>query len=88
MISNEPIKVTQSQYFRNVANNLNSRQKKELHHAIRHIADTPDIGVKQKGDLSYLRIYKFWMIKEIALLGYTYENNRLTLHILMSKQGI
>ncbi len=42
----------------------------------------PYIGTQKKGDLSFLRVYKFTINQQLMLLGYTYEEERLTLTLL------
>ena len=34
------------------------------------------------GDLSYLRVYKFKMVKQEMLLGYSYEDDAVVLELL------
>ncbi len=40
------------------------------------------MGQQKKGDLSYLCVYKFKMVKQLTLLGYSYEKDTLTLELI------
>ncbi len=78
-----PIKVTQSRSFKNSALRLHPRKKLNLDHAVRAIADNPNLGFKKKGELSYLMLYKFNMAtKQQGLLGYEREEGKITIHLL------
>ncbi|MBF4426861.1 type II toxin-antitoxin system RelE/ParE family toxin, partial [Vibrio anguillarum] len=35
-----------------------------------------------KGDLSFLRVYKFKMVKQLTLLGYSYQDGTVTLELI------
>lgn len=45
------------------------------------IAD-PEIGERKKGDLGYLRVHKFHLNNQLALLGYSWQDARLELYLL------
>ena len=40
------------------------------------------LGQQKKGDLSFLRVYKFNMVKQLTLLGYSYEDGTVTLELM------
>ena len=42
----------------------------------------PLAGEQKKGDLSFLRVYKFKMVKQPTLLGYSYEDGSVILELL------
>lgn len=42
----------------------------------------PDLGERKKGDLSFLRVYKFKMSKQLTLLGYGFDDGALILELL------
>ena len=42
----------------------------------------PLVGEQKKGDLYFLRVYKFKMVKQLTLLGYSYEDNELVLELI------
>jgi len=37
---------------------------------------------QKKGDLHFLRVYKFKMLKQLTLLGYSYEDGTLVLELI------
>lgn len=59
-----------------------SRQYKRLNNnivvvvdeAIQKIAKDPKMGEKKKGDLAKLRVYKFYILKQLYLLGYSVDD--------------
>lgn len=42
----------------------------------------PSIGIQKKGDLAYLWVHKFKVDGQEVLLGYNWQEKRLTLHWL------
>ncbi len=44
--------------------------------------NTPLLGEQKKGDLSFLRVYKFRMVKQLTLLGYSYQDDSLLLEVI------
>jgi len=42
----------------------------------------PTLGYLKKGDLAFLRDYKFKMSKQLILLGYSYDDGELTLELM------
>ena len=42
----------------------------------------PLLGEQKKGDLAFLRVYKFNMVKQLTLLGYSYEDGTVTLELM------
>ncbi|MFZ9034583.1 MAG: type II toxin-antitoxin system RelE/ParE family toxin [Francisellaceae bacterium] len=74
--------VKQTNSFAKAMKKLSKQQKKELDIAVKAIMQDPDIGERKKGDLSFLRVYKFKMNKKLTLLGYCYEEDRLILTLL------
>ena len=49
---------------------------------IEKVIAEPEIGERKKGDLSYLRVHKFHLNNQMALLGYSWQNARLELYLL------
>lgn len=41
-----------------------------------------DLGERKKGDLSFLRVYKFQMNKQLTLLGYSFDDGTLVLELM------
>jgi mRNA-degrading endonuclease RelE of RelBE toxin-antitoxin system len=74
--------VLQTPSFKKTVKKLHKNQKKDLDNAIRVLMEEPTIGEKKKGDLSFLRVYKFKMVKQLTLLGYSYEDGTVTLELI------
>ena len=58
-----------------MAKALNRTTPKQIEHWAK-------IGEQKKGDLRFLRVYKFKMVKQLTLLGYSYENNSIVLELI------
>jgi mRNA-degrading endonuclease RelE of RelBE toxin-antitoxin system len=60
---------------------LKKNEKKGLDDAVRAVEKNINIGELKKGDLNGIRVYKFHMVNQLALLAYEYDdsNDRLTL---------
>lgn len=42
----------------------------------------PTLGEQKKGDLSFIRAYKFKISKQLTLLGYSFNDGTLTLELM------
>ena len=78
----EITEVLQTRSFRKTVKKLNANQKSDLDNAVREVIKDPEIGERKKGDLSFLRVHKFKMMKQLTLLGYSYENGSITLELI------
>ena len=74
--------VLQTPSFKKTVKKLNPNQKHDLDAAIRLIVAEPSLGERKKGDLSFLRVHKFKMAKQVSLLGYSYEDGSITLELI------
>lgn len=74
--------ILQTNAFSKIAKKLKSNQKADLDAAIRALVSTPDLGDQKKGDLSGIRVYKFHMVKQLALLAYSYDETKSSLTLL------
>ncbi|MDB1123801.1 type II toxin-antitoxin system RelE/ParE family toxin [Vibrio algarum] len=74
--------ILQTPTFKKAVKKLHKNQKKDLDIAIRTLMDEPLIGEQKKGDLVFLRVYKFKMVKQLTLLGYSYEDGTVTLELI------
>ncbi len=74
--------VLQTPLFKKIVKKLHKNQKQDLDDAIKVLMEEPTIGEQKKGDLSYLRVYKFKMVNQLTLLGYSYEEGTLTLELI------
>lgn len=75
-------KVLQTPTFKKAIKKLKSNQKQDLDDAIKSLIKDPLLGQQKKGDLAYLRVYKFKMVKQLTLLGYTYIDGDVILELL------
>jgi len=66
--------ILQSSRFRKVYKKLNTNQKTDVDKAIIEVSKNPNIGEQKTGDLSWLRVYKFRMLGQLTLLGYSVDN--------------
>ncbi len=53
-----------------------------LDNAVREVITDPEIGERKKGGLAFLRAHKLKMIKQLTLLGYSYEDGSITLELI------
>ncbi|MDM7858882.1 type II toxin-antitoxin system RelE/ParE family toxin [Thiopseudomonas acetoxidans] len=74
--------VLQTPSFKKAIKKLKPNQKKELDSAIKEIMAKHALGEQKKGDLSFLRVYKFKMNKQLTLLGYSFNDGTLTLELM------
>jgi mRNA-degrading endonuclease YafQ of YafQ-DinJ toxin-antitoxin module len=74
--------VLQTTSFKKAVKKLQQNQKADLDEAVRVLIDNPLIGEQKKGDLSFMRVYKFNMVKQLTLLGYSYENDTVILELI------
>lgn len=74
--------VLQTPTFKKAVKKLKPNQKADLDSAVKALIDEPLLGEKKRGDLAYLRVYKFNMVKQLTLLGYSYEDGTVILELL------
>lgn len=75
-------KVLQTASFKKTVNKLKKNQKNDLDNAVREVITDPEIEERKKGDLAFLRVHKFKMVKQLRLLGYSYEDGSITLELI------
>lgn len=75
-------KVLQTSSFKRTVKKLHQNQKLDLDKAIKILIENPQIGEQKKGDLCFLRVYKFKMVKQLTLLGYSYEDGAVILELI------
>lgn len=76
------MEVIQTRTFKQAVKKLTPKQKKELDEAVKIVMNNPCIGDQKKGDLNFLWVYKFHMNNQLTLLGYSYEDEIVTLNLL------
>jgi len=74
--------VLQTASFKKAVKKLHKNQKADLDEAVRVLIEEPLSGEQKKGDLSFLRVYKFNMVKQLTLLGYSYEDGTVILELI------
>lgn len=78
----EAVAVLQSPTFKKAVKKLKSNQKKDLDVAVKELMADPELGEQKKGDLSFLRVYKFKMSNQLTLLGYSFDDGTLVLELM------
>ena len=74
--------VLQTPTFKKAVKKLKPNQKKELDTAVKQVMAKPALGEQKKGNLAFLRVYKFKMNKQLTLLGYSFDDGTLTLELM------
>ena len=74
--------VLQTPTFKKAVKKLKPNQKRELDSAVKALLDNPALGEQKKGDLAFLRVYKFKMSKQLTLLGYSFDDGALILELM------
>ena len=69
------MEIVQTNRFKKAYRKLHSNQLHEVNKAIKTVMGNPDIGEKKKGSLSWLRVFKFKVLGQLTLLGYSVEKN-------------
>jgi mRNA interferase RelE/StbE len=75
-------KVLQTPTFKKSVKKLKPNQKQDLDKAVKSLMIDPTQGQQKKGDLSYLRVFKFKMVKQLTLLGYSYVDGDIVLELV------
>ncbi len=75
-------RILQTPTFKKAVKKLKPNQKKDLDGAVRELVEDPLLGEQKRGDLAFLRVYKFKMVKQLTLLGYSYDEGVLTLELV------
>lgn len=74
--------ILQTPTFKKAVKKLHANQKKDLDHAIQALIANPYLGEQKKGDLAFLRVHKFKMVKQLTLLGYSYQDDAIVLELI------
>jgi mRNA-degrading endonuclease RelE of RelBE toxin-antitoxin system len=74
--------VLQTPTFKKAVKKLKPKQKTELDNAVKEVMAKPALGEQKKGNLAFLRVYKFKMNKQLTLLGYSFDDGTLTLELM------
>ncbi|MCD9550836.1 type II toxin-antitoxin system RelE/ParE family toxin, partial [Photobacterium carnosum] len=57
--------VLQTPTFKKAVKKLHKNQKTDLDNAVKELIKEPLLGEQKKGDLSFLRVHKFKMVKQL-----------------------
>ena len=76
------IDVYVSRRFKKALSKLPEAQLKIVEDEVDRIIDDPDMGEQKKGDLSHLRVHKFKMDNQLALLGYSWLEEKVEIYLL------
>ncbi|PIE47778.1 MAG: addiction module toxin RelE [Gammaproteobacteria bacterium] len=74
--------ILQTPTFKKAVKKLHKNQKLDLDEAIKELMKNPWSGQQKKGDLAFLRVYKFKMVKQPTLLGYSYKEGSVVLELI------
>ncbi|WP_174635138.1 type II toxin-antitoxin system RelE/ParE family toxin [Yersinia thracica] len=85
-MSEEPselkIDIYESSRFSKALGRLSEQQLMVVEDQIELIMTNPEMGELKKGDLSYLRVHKFQLNNQLALLGYSWVEQKIELYLL------
>ena len=76
------LEVYQSRRFEKALSKLPDNECAIVEDAIDFLIDNPTAGERKKGDLSYLRVYKFDLNGRQCLLGYSFVDSEFRLYLL------
>ena len=76
------IDVYESRRFEKAIKKLTESQLKVVEDEIEKIIEDPEIGELKKGDLAFLRVHKFNIEIQLALIGYSWIEERLEIYLL------
>jgi hypothetical protein len=74
--------VLQTPTFKRAVKKLKVNQKVDLDTAIKKLIINPNLGEQKKGNLSFLREYKFKINKQLTPLGYSFNDGALILELM------
>lgn len=67
------MEIKQTGRFKKVYKKLHPNQLEDVNNAIDEVLKNPTIGEQKKGSLSWLRVYKFKVLGQLTLLGYSFD---------------
>ena len=69
------MEIIQTNRFKKAYKKLHPNQLAAVNKAIKMVIGNPAIGEQKKGNLSWLRVYKFKVLGQLTLLGCNVEKN-------------
>ncbi|PHM41283.1 type II toxin-antitoxin system RelE/ParE family toxin [Xenorhabdus szentirmaii] len=79
---NPKIDVDETRRFSKALSKLPENLLVTVEDEIENIINNPEIGEQKKGDLSFLRVHKFQLNNQLALLGYHWVEEKIELYLL------
>ena len=76
------MKIKQTTQFKKTIKKLPKQSKHLVDAEVRKLAQEPFLGEQKKGDLDFLRVHKFKISNQQYLLGYTFDEEIVTLTLL------
>lgn len=76
------LKIKQTTQFKKTLKKFPKQTKIIVDGEVRKLIKDPFLGAQKKGDLDFLRVHKFKISNQQYLLGYTYEEELVTLTLL------
>jgi len=67
--------ILQTNRFKKAYKKLHQNQLTDVNMAIDTVVSDPAVGEQKKGDLSWLRVYKFRVLGQLTLFGYSVGDN-------------
>jgi mRNA-degrading endonuclease RelE of RelBE toxin-antitoxin system len=67
------MKILQTNRFKKAYKKLFPNQVAEVNEALKIVIENPEIGERKKGNLSWLYVYKFKVLGQLTLLGYSFD---------------
>lgn len=77
------VNVKQTNTFEKALKKLSDQEQDLVDDEIELIIANPEIGEPKKGDLSHMRVHKFKVDAKEMLLGYNWNEGKLTICLLM-----
>ena len=78
----EITEILQTPTFKKAVKRLHQNQKADLDQAFKQLIENPRLGEQKKGNLAFLFVHKFKMVKQLTLLGYSYQEGTVTLELI------
>ncbi|MFS1564387.1 MAG: type II toxin-antitoxin system RelE/ParE family toxin [Candidatus Arsenophonus phytopathogenicus] len=78
----QKINVYETRRFTKALSKLPNQLLSLVEDEIQKILDNPEIGEQKRGDLSFLRVHKFQLNKQLTLLGYSWAEDKIELYLL------
>ena len=82
MSAEREIEIFETNAFRKAFKKLSEAHKQLVEDEIDLIITNPERGKRKKGDLSYLWVHKFKLDNQLTLLGYSWNDRKLAIHLL------